>query len=689
MNGMRPLIRNPGGNAQTLRDHAKSGFPIERLEALIRDCEEQPAWRDDADKAHAYYDGDQLTAEQIQQRRERGLSERPINLIGRIINGVLGQQAKQRRDARVEPDTDAFADVAEAVSVRLEEAIRESRSHMAISSAYAAMVKGGIGWVEVSRNADPLAYPYRVTEVHRSEMWWDWRCKDLDLSGKAKWLLRAQWHDLDDIQALMPEHADILEQMVGDWHSLIMDDMIDERYVNAYTADRNFGVHRSEWINNGRRRVKLYEVWYRVPAEVVVMRVGPNRWRQVDEANPLHMEAIARGAKVRKSTTMQVRRAVFAGAHRLLDEGTNRRRFPYINFTAFRRDGTNTPFGLIEWMIAPQDGYNERRARIDWMLRQQQLIIDSDALDTAYNTIDDITATMMRPDMVAVLNANRRNANGMQFRNDLQLQSEQWQSMQDDKQLMQDAAGVYGAQLGSAPAGVTAGNAIASLVEQGEQAMGHLNDHMALAETTVYESLMDLICEDLDEPNTEVTVGNGSSARVIILNTVDEQGRPKNIVKDAPLSTGIAEAPSSPAYKQQQQKDMAQMIAALGNNPQAAALLTPIYLELGNHPDRQRIADDLRRMTGVPVGSDKQAQEAQQQQMAQQQAQQAEMQQRVAAVEIRVKEAKAELDETKADEIRVRNRLDAVDMGHRMAMDTQPDPEQQAIDEALTEAMQA
>jgi len=680
------------------RDMARDGYSITDLERLIRDCEDQPVWRPRSDKAVGYYDGKQLSAKQVQDREEQSISTKPINLVARVINGVLGTQAKNRRDQRVEADEDEFQDVAEAVSVRFKEAIRETKAHMAVSNGYGSGVKAGIGWVEVSRNRDPLHYPYRVQDVHRNEIWWDWRCKHLDISLHARWLVRRQWHDADELMAEMPEHKDVLQRMIGNWTGPIDDDWLDESYQaspilnGAYENDRTFSVARSEWIDGGRGRIKLYEVWYRVPAEGVFMRVG-KRWRAVDENNPLHMEAIQRGVvKFERRVTTQVRRAIFAGPYRLIDEGTKRKRFPYIPFVAFRDDEDGTPYGLIEGMLAPQDGYNDRRQRIDWMLKAQQLLVDNDALDNKFNTIDDIAATMMRPDMVAVLNANRRNAKGLEFRNDLALQKEQWQSMMDDKQLIQDVPGVYSTQLGNAPAGVTAGNAIASLVEQGEVAMGELNDNMSFAEQIVYESLLDLIVDDMTEPNTEVTVGTGSGKRVIMLNTQDEQGRPMNMVADAPIRCGISEVPTSPAYRMQQQQQLKDIIMAVGGaSPQAAALLTPIYIETSNHPDRQRIADDLRRMSGIPTAGDKNAQQQQQQAAAKQQAEQAQIQKDQVQADIRHKQAQAELAETRADEIRVRNALAPMETGHRMAMDTAPqiDPEEQAINDAMQEAMAA
>ena len=73
-------------------------------------------------------------------------------------------------------------------------------------------------------------------------------------------------------------------------------------------------------------------------------------------------------------------------------------------------------------------------------------------------------ATPSLPIMVAILNPNRKNANGFLIRNDLQLQKEQVDVMQDAKQLMQDVPGWYGSNLGSAPSGVTSGIANSVLI---------------------------------------------------------------------------------------------------------------------------------------------------------------------------------------------------------------------------------
>lgn len=678
------------------RDHADRGYSLGALEALVSDCQGQPDWRTRADIAHAYYDmGKQLTPEQERKIRvEMGIEPRQTNLIHGVINGVLGQEAKARSDVRIEADDDDFQDVADVLSKAMKEAQREANTDMAISNGYAGQVKGGIGWVEVSRAMDPLDYPYRVSDVHRNELWWDMRSQRLDLND-ARWLVRKRWQDMDEAVALMPEHRDVLRNAIHGWDLVSLPEDEDSVMYRSYNMERRTTIRRDEWCDTGRKRIKFYEVWYRVPAETVVLHVGPTKRITYDESNPLHVEAVSRGrVKVSKTFTRQVRMALFAGPHRLLDVGTTKRNFPYVPFFAFRDDQDRSPYGLIEGMISPQDEYNERRQMITWMLKARQLVMDGDALDDRYNNISDIEKTAGRPDMVAILNADRRNANGFQIRNDLTLQKEQVDVMQDAKMLIQEIPRVYSTQLGNAPTGVTSGVAINSLTEAGVVAMGELNDNFRFSRKSVHEQLLDLIIEDHQDENLRVVMGQGSNKRVVVLNTWTQQGEPQNRVKDAPIKVGLSDVPSSPAFRMQEQQQIAAMLAALGTNPAAMNILAPVYIEGSGIENRKAIADDLRRATGVPVAGDRQAQQAAQQRQEQQ------MQEREA-----VAKAMADADMAeKASNVRLNDAsatlkyAQAHDTGHSMAMGLQQmerdmtappeDPEQEQINSALAEAAQ-
>lgn len=684
-----------GGTAAMSRDLAANGYSLHQLEALVQDVDGQPDWRPRADIAHAYYDFKQLSPERQRKIRvEMGIDPRQTNLIHGVVNGVLGQEAKARSDVSVEADDDSLTDVTSVLSAAMKEAQRESFADMAISEAYGGQVKGGIGWVEVSRSTDPLDYPYRVEARHRNEIWYDWRCTDLGLKT-ARWQLRKRWMDLDEAEAMLPQFARILRSAINGWDVVNLPDDVNNIFYRSYNNERTTTIRRDEWCDSSRKRIKFFEVWYRVPAEVVVLQLGPTRRVLYDENNPLHVAAVAKGrVKISKAITRQVRMALFAGPHRLIDVGTTRRNFPYVPFFAFRDDEDRTPYGLIEGMISPQDEYNERRQMINWMLKARQLMIDNDALDLDYNSIDDVTNTAGRPDFVAVLNANRKNANGVQLANNLSMSREQVDVMQDAKLLIQEVPRVYSTQLGNAPAGVTSGVAINSLTEAGSMAMGELNDNYRFARRMVFEQVLDLIVEDHLEQQMRVSIGQGENRRVVVLNAWGPQGEPINQVKDSPVKVGLGDIPSSPAFRMQEQQQLGNIIQALAGVPEAVKVLAPGFVEGSSHPNRKQWAEDLRRATGQPTAADRQAQQAQSQQIqATQQAAQ-ELQQRDAVATVAEKEAKVELTLAKADTERAKTEHTAAQAQHTQLQTNMtaapPAPDEDSlIDAALQESLPA
>lgn len=649
--GVKPVAPlEPGGS--DWRDKSKNGFDMRSLERLIRDCNQQPeSWRRRSALCHAYYDGKQLTSEQEEFARAEGLKPRSTNLIGRVVNSVLGTEARQRSAVRVEADIGSMTDVTDVLNVAMKEAHRESCADMAVSSAYGCQVKGGIGWAEVSRDPDPLNYPYRVREVHRDELWWDWASKDFMLRD-ARWVVRSQWFDLDEICASMPDHEAILMQMANSWtgfatNLLVRDTLPNDEMTRAFDDYTRFKIRANEWMDNLRKRVRMYEVWYKVPAWAVVMKISATHTILFDETNKLHQIAMQRGlVKLEKVLTRQVRKAMFAGPYRLTDEPTTKRNFPYVPFFAFRDDANRVPYGLVDGMISPQDEYNERRLRMQWLLKAKQILVDNDALDEEHNNYEDLADEAMRPDMTLVLNAARRNAVGVQILSNLSLQKEQVDVMQDARMLIQDVPGVYGSQMGMAQGGVTANSAMQTLVDQGTISMGEMNDNYRNARGMVFGNLLDLVIEDHLETDLKVIVGDGDSTRVVVLNTFGPGDMPMNMVADARSRIGISDAPASAAARSQQQTQISEMIKSLGGMPQAVAALVPPFLESStlDTQTRKHAVEDFRRGMGMPAGGDKNARE----QASKQQAQQAQQAQQLALAkeqgaigEINAKSAKA------------------------------------------------
>lgn len=686
--GMKPLAPlEPGG--RDWRDKAEGGFDMRSLERLVRDCNEQPErWRARSALCHAYYDGKQLTAEQEEFASAEGLKPRSTNLIGRVINSVLGSEARHRSGIRIDADSGSMTDVTDVLNGSMKEAHRETYADMAVSGAYGGMVKGGIGWVEVSRDPDPLNYPYRVREVHRDEIWWDLAAKDFMLRD-ARWVVRSQWFDLDEITAALPDHAAILNQMANSWtgfatNLMVQDTMPNDAMTRAFDDYSRFRIQSNEWLDTMRKRVRMYEVWYKVPAWAVVMRLSAARVVLFNEQNKLHQMAMQRGlVKLEKVLTRQVRKAMFAGPYRLTDEETSKRNFPYVPFFAFRDDADRTPYGLVDGMVSPQDEYNERRLRMQWLLKAKQILVDNDALDETHNNYEDLADEAMRPDMTLVLNAARRNAVGVQILSNLSLQKEQVDVMQDARALVQDVPGVYGSQMGMAQGGVTANSAMQTLVDQGTISMGEMNDNYRNARGMVFENLLDLIIEDHADADMRVMVGDGDSARVVVLNTFGPDEMPINMVSDARARVGISDAPASAAARAQQQTQISEMIKSLGSMPQAVSALVPPFLESSSldTQTRKHAIEDFRRAMGMPAGGDKKARED----AAAQQAQQAQQQQQLAMAS---EQGKLAEQAAKTDKLRAEAQLDLAkaDQIRRTPADGATSGVEQHINDALAEA---
>jgi len=692
---MKPL-KSDIVNVDQDRDESTNGWNLTALERMLSDCDNQPNyWRDQADLAAGYIDGKQFTPLQEQSLRAEGMQDlRPTNLIGRIVRGILGQEAKSRTDVKIEADDDDESDVCDVLSLAMKEARREAKVDMGVSGAYAGQVGIGLGWCKVDRDPDPLNYPHRVRVIDRRKVWWDWAALD-PLLRDARWLVHKEWADLDELEAAMPRHRKVLQNAANGWMNFKFDNTDYElTQVNAFSDYKNFAKYRqrTEWFDVGRRRIKMYEVWYRVPAQAIVLHLGPTRRVLFNEQNQTHINAVMSGkVQITRTISSQVRCALYAGPHRLQDVGTARRVFPYVPFFAYRDDQDQTPYGLVEGMIGPQDEYNARRIRVNWLLRARQITVDNDALDEKANTLAQVADAVMRPDLTVVLNPNRKYQDAFRVGNALEMQKEQIDMMQDAKQLIQDVPGVYGSQLGQAASGVTSGIANSLLIEQGAVAMGDLNDNYRDSRGLVHEILLDQLIEDHSAAQLQCKIGSGSSRRVVVLNDFDQDGNIINGVADAALRVGLGEVPSTPSYRMMQQQQVATVIQALAQaSPQAAAIMTPSFVEMTDLPDRQERADDIRRALNIPTASDKQNMAQMQQQAEAEKQQQAQAAQAMQTLTMEGLAAKIENTKS-ATEL---NNAKAVEIGHAMALASdQPDPykdpeaeRKRLIDESMAEA---
>lgn len=587
------------------RDLAKAGgMPLSKLELLLTDIRNEPLWRPLANKCADYYDHKQASQEWINRTKTTGEPLTIINLIQRTINGALGQEAKTRLNWKADPDSNAFADIAAVMGEKLSEVQREGCSDMAISEAYSSMLRTGIGWVEVSRNPDPLAYFMRFTPIHRNDVYWDWRARNVDKSDAA-WMMRQRWVDFDEAVEVFPRFREQLESgcFSGPITDAIAAQIMTTRgnFESSQSIRQSFNVNEEEWLDNSsRKRIRFYSVYYKQHCQEVALVSGTKRIK-FNPANPMHVALVnTGGAKLIKGPSFKLRHAMFAGPFRLFDIEMKCRDYPLVPFVCYSADDDRSPYGLVHGMIEPQDEFNRRRSRLRWLLEVKQTFVDEDALAEKYNNLTTLAAEVMRPDALFVLSKNRTNKDALRIEQNQTLSAEQTRMMDDAKLLIQDQPGLFSPQFGSNSIGANSGVALNSLMDQSVASLGETSDNYRTSRRKLGDISMAMIAEDFMASNMQVEVGTGKKRRVVVLNTFTPEGMPKNSVEDAAVKVALSDIQTTPAYKSQQQTFLAQAIQAVGNDPIARAILIPALLEAGDGEHRMEYAKWMRKKAGVP-----------------------------------------------------------------------------------------
>lgn len=672
------------------------GLTSADMSDMLYEIRNQPNWRHTADKESDYYDGNQLDLDTINQLEERNQAPLITNLIKPTIDTVLGMEAKTRTDWTVKAGDlaeDMTEEVAKALSVRLHKAEVESRADRACSDAYASQAKVGIGWVEVARETDPFKPKTRVKAVHRREIWWDWRAKEPDLSD-ARYMIRRQWLDVDVAKTAFPQSAETISHLMGG--GVGINDLLingDQGLARAIDTFRGSSIEQYEYMNAARKRVCIYEVWYKKMTSGHVMRLPNGRVVEFDLNDPKHCEVALGGMlDVMPATYMRMRRAYFIGPLKLFEGPTPYRHheYPYVPFFGFREDRTGSPYGLIRSMLSPQDEVNSRKSKMHWLLGARRVIADSDAVIDH----DAVAQEVARPDAYIILNKARDPNSQFKVEDGGQLANQQFQIMQDAKQEINQAAGVYQSMMGQAGGGVTAASAINSLVEQGTTTLGDLNDNYRYSRRKVGELLLEMVKEDLEGKQINVTIEEGSGEKIIQLNVpgMDMAGQPcvLNDVSKANVVVGLDDISSSPTFRMQQFTALTELTKSLP--PQAQAVIVPYIMEESEYSKRKEIAKILRKTMGLSDDApDPQVQQLtmqlqQMQQLMQQAQQEAQaQQQQLVQAQMALKDKSGELQlkqqelAIKQQEVQARINQPQGDDGMQAAIDAKLEMEKMTI----------
>ncbi|ARZ00531.1 portal protein [Yersinia ruckeri] len=625
-------------------------FTLQRLLDISSDIDHQPDWRTNANTACAYYDGDQLAPEVVAKLRERGQPLTQHNLIAPTIDGVLGMEAKSRTDLIVIADdaNEEMEVMAEAVNTEFADACRLSGLNKARSDAYAEQIKAGLSWVEVRRHSDPFDNKFKVSTVHRNEIYWDWFSREADLSD-CRWLMRKRWLDVDEVKGTFPDKSQIIDYSLNDWKGFVDTDLAagqESDLISAYEEYQSWSRESTEWVTSNRKRVLLQVVYYRTFQRLPILQLSNGRVVEYDQNNVMHALAVAtERVQVTMARVRRIRESWFVGPHFIIDRPCTAPQgmFPLIPFWGYRKDKTGAPYGLACRAIPAQDEVNFRRIKLTWLLQAKRVIKDADATNM---TDKQLAEEIERPDGVITLNPNRHSkttaADAINIQQDFQVAQQQFQVMQESMKLIQDGLGVYSAFLGQ-DSNVSSGVAISNLVEQGATSLAEINDNYQFACQQVGQLLLSYLLEELTKRRDYPVVINRDDPRKrkeVVLNAAAETGRMNNDVSRLRAHIALAPIQQTPAYKSQLAQRLSEVIVGLP--PQIQVSVLDMWVELLDLPNKQEFVGRIRGALGTPKSPDEMTPE--EQQAAQQEQQLQQQQQELAMRELAGKVAKLEAE---------------------------------------------
>ncbi|MBF0339445.1 MAG: hypothetical protein HQL95_00600 [Magnetococcales bacterium] len=626
------------------------------LEKFLEDARNEPSWREEANKAAAYYDGDQLDQETLAKKQASGSAPVTRNLVAPMIDLMLGAQAKARQDWKVVAQDEESIDLAEALTHKMRDAERMSGADRACADAYASMVKTGIGWVEVAKETDPFKPAYRVQAIHRNEIWWDWRAKRPDLSD-ARFLFRKKFFDSDILEQTFPKHVDLIRRSMMGWSNWDPGKDDNPETWSAFNTVHSTSVPAQDWIDTQRKRLCLYEVWSRTWEIGFILRFEDGRVIELDEGNEHHLEAILSGqAEVEKGRLSRVWLSWWLGPHLLSVRPSpyQHNQFPYVPFWGFRKDKDGAPYGMISRMLSPQDIINFLLSKLMDFTGTQRIIADDDAFGFDMD-IAKAGMELGRTDTLINLNPNRKNADAVKIVTEPQLTAQHAQVLKDATLGIQSVAGIHQEMMGKS-GDANSGVAINSLIEQGTTTQAEINDNFLTGRRTTGELLLSLVRDKIGDRPIVVTIKRSGAKIPIQLNqmTTDEQGNPyrSNDVVNTQLKVDLEDIPASASVRQQQSRELGELIAKV---PQLLQYVIDLVIKSSDLPYKDELV--ARLQTIIPGMQAAQQQSGPSPQDVAMQAQQQQMMQE--AHDAKLAEQAAKIHKLNAEAATIRTRNDA------------------------------
>ena len=581
-----------------------------------------------------FVDGLQWDSEDAALLRARGQQPLVYNVIATSYQWLLGTEKRGRTDYKILPRQKEASKAAERKSQLLKYLSDVNRSEFHVSAAFADCAKVGVGWLESGVQGDDEGEPiYDRRETWRN-MLWDSIAMEPDLSD-ARFMFRSKWMDTDIASHMFPERKyqiDLAASNTLDFMQALSgsgDDAMDAM-EDAHQLSLSSGLAYEE---ADRRRLRVIEAWFRVPAEDKYMSGGQFRGELFDPQSQGHMREVEAG---RASVTRRVRMRMFVaimtenGLLHLSKSPYRHNLYPFTPIWAYRMDRDNMPYAPVRQMRDPQSDINKRFSKALYILSTNKTIMDEGAVADMATFQEEAN----RPDGIIVKKQGKHLEMGV----DRELAPAHLDIMSRSISMVQQSSGITDENMGRTT-NATSGKAIVARQDQGSLATSTIFDNLRYARQVHGEKMLSLT-EQFMEKKKQFRITNQRGRPEFI--TVND-GLPENDIVSSKADFIISEEDWNSTIRQAQTQQLIELMQMLaGTSPEVVMAILDLLIETMDVPQREELVKRVRSLTGAedpdadPDNPDEETIARKQAQAAQQQ-----MQQRAQEAEVSEKEATA------------------------------------------------
>jgi hypothetical protein len=638
----KPIERPVKGNALDNATHVRLHTSL--MGTYLHALERQSSNRIEMAIDEDYYDNKQWTEAEEAELEERGQMPLVFNVTATTVDWVLGTEKRSRSDFKILPRRKEDGKPAERKTELMKYLSDVNKEPYSVSRAFEDAVKAGVGWMEDGYQGDDEGEPIFSRYESWRNMLWDSTAMEPDLSD-GRYVFRTKWLDLDVAMAMFPKRKALLQRSCETpWQGYGVDAFGDVPMDSAENAEQGYGpgeAYTVEDVTYTRRRVRVFECWFKVPVATKRLSGGIFAGEVYDEHSRGHAQAIADGdSEVIEKVAFRMHVALFTTSGMLwLSQSLYRHnKFPFTPIWGKRRASDQMPYGLVRNIRDIQSDINKRASKALHILSTNKVVMDEGA-------VDDITALMQevaRPDAVIVKKAGKE----LKLDADRELSQYHLDMMSRSIQMVQQVGGVTDEMLGRRSNAVS-GVAIERRQDQGALATSKFFDNLRYAQQVRGEKKLSLQEQFMtEEKQFRITNKRGRPEWVKV-----NDGMPENDVTLTKADFIIDEDDWRATVRQAQVDALLELLGKLaGVAPQIIVATLDLIVESMDLPNQDEIVKRIRQITGQ---TDPDAEEPSQEQQiaAVNQQKQAELAERAALANIAKSEGDAKLSAARAEEI--------------------------------------